>query len=94
MIEYFIVPPILLILFLLYHFFIKIYIEAWRFQKMDSTLKVFVAPFFGLLGLQKENIAKYGDSHKFIKDMVKENPNQKAYFTNLGSRPFLILCQA
>ncbi len=26
--------------------------------------------------------------------MIKENPNQKAYFTNLGSRPFLILCDA
>jgi hypothetical protein len=29
-----------------------------------------------------------------VKDLIKENPNQRAYFTNLGSRPFLILCEA
>lgn len=61
---------------------------------MDSTLKVFVAPFYGLLGLQKQNIEKYGDSHKFIKTLIQENPDQRAYFTNIGSRPFLILCDA
>lgn len=26
--------------------------------------------------------------------MIKENPDQKAYLTNLGSKPFLILCDA
>lgn len=92
MLEYLIALPVLLILYVVYQFFIKIYIDAWRFQKMDPTLRVFVAPFSGLLGLQKQNVEKYGDSHKFIKDIVKDNPDQKAYFTNLGNRPFLILC--
>jgi len=59
---------------------------------MDSTLKVFVTPFLGISKLQKQNIEKFGDSHKFLKDLIKENPDQKAYFTNLGNRPFLILC--
>jgi hypothetical protein len=94
MIEYVIVPPILVILYLFYQFFIKIYLEAWRFQKMDSTLKVFVSPFTGLLGVLKENIVKYGDCNRYVKDMVKENPEQRAYLTNIGNLPYLILCQA
>ena len=94
MLGYLLVPPLLLLLYVLYHFFIKIYIAAWKFKAMDKDLKVYVAPFFGMLGIQKENIRKYGDSQRFMKDMIKQNPNQKAYFTNLGSRPFLILCDA
>jgi hypothetical protein len=57
--------------YLFYHFIVKIYIAAAKFKKMDPTLKVFVAPFTGLLGLQKMNIEKYGDSHKFVKDLIK-----------------------
>lgn len=92
MIEYLLVPPLLLVLYLLYHMVIKIYFVAWKFKKMDPDIKCYIAPFSGMLGIQQENIKKYGDSQRFMKDMIKENPNQKAYLTNLGSRPFLILC--
>jgi hypothetical protein len=94
MIEYLLSAISLLLLYLVYQFFIKIYLAAWRFKRMDPTLKTYIAPFFGMLGVQKENIAKYGDSQRFMKDMIKENPDQKAYLTNLGSKPFLILCDA
>ena len=60
-----------LILYILYHFVIKIYIDANRFKKMDSETKIFVSPFFGLLGLQKKCLDQYGDSLKYVKDMVK-----------------------
>mgnify|MGYP000536607257 CR=1 FL=1 len=92
MILYLLLPPLALIAYLLYHLIIKIYIMAWRFKKMDPDLKCFIAPFAGMLGIQKKNIEKYGDSQRFMKDMIKENPDTKAYFTNLGSKPFLILC--
>lgn len=92
MIEYLLIPPLLLFLYLLYHLVIKIYLVAWQFKKMDPTLKFYIAPFSGMLGLQQENIRKYADSQRFMKDMIKENPDQRAYFTNLGSKPFLILC--
>lgn len=92
MIEYLLIPPLLLFLYLLYHLVIKIYLVAWQFKKMDPTLKFYIAPFSGMLGLQQQNIQKYGDSQRFMKDMIKDNPDQKAYFTNLGSKPFLILC--
>lgn len=42
-----------LILYIAYMFFIKIYIDAARFKKMDSELKVFIAPFSGIQGVQK-----------------------------------------
>jgi hypothetical protein len=29
-----------------------------------------------------------------MKEMIKENPDQKAYLTNIGSKPFLIICDA
>ena len=54
-------------LYIAYQFLVKIYIDANRFKKMDSTLQVFVAPFSGLIGIQKECVKKYGDSHHFIK---------------------------
>lgn len=92
MIGYLLLAPLALFLYLLYHLIIKIYLAKWKFQKMDPNLKFFIAPFSGMLGLQQENIRKYGDSQRFMKDMVKENPDQRAYFTNLGSMPFLILC--
>jgi len=38
---------------------------------MDPSLKTYIAPFSGMLGVQKENIAKYGDSQRFMKDMIK-----------------------
>lgn len=38
---------------------------------MDPSLKLFVSPFTGLLGVQKKCIEKYGDSHRFVKDMIK-----------------------
>ena len=92
MIEYLLLPLVLLALYLLYHLVVKIYLVAWQFKKMDPTLKFYIAPFSGMLGVQQENIRKYGDSQRFMKDMIKENPDQRAYFTNLGSKPFLILC--
>lgn len=48
--------PIIIILYIVYMFFIKIYIDAAKFRKMDPTLKTFNAPFSGLLGVQKYNI--------------------------------------
>jgi len=48
--------PVALLLYVLYMFFIRIYIYAARFKKMDPTLKVFMTPFTGLLGVQKNNI--------------------------------------
>ena len=81
-----------LVLYVVYHFLIKIYFLSSKFQKMDPNLKVFIAPFFGLVGIQKQNIEKYGDSHRFVKDMIKENPDQLAYLTNVGHKAFLILC--
>lgn len=59
---------------------------------MDPTLKIYVSPFTGLNGVQKKCVEQYGDSHWFIKDMLKQNPDQMAYLTNIGNRPFLILC--
>ena len=74
-----------------YQFLVKIYIDGYRFKRMDPRLKVFIAPFSGLIGIQKKCVEKYGDSHHFIKEMVKDDPDLKAYLTNLGNRPFLIL---
>jgi len=45
--------PILLLIYIVYQLFIRIYIDAYRFQKMDPNLTLFIAPFFGLLGKQK-----------------------------------------
>lgn len=75
-----------------YEFIIKLYIIANRLKKMDPTLKIYVSPFTGLNGVQKKCVEQYGDSHWFIKDMLKQNPDQMAYLTNIGNRPFLILC--
>jgi hypothetical protein len=86
--------PGALILYVIYHFFIKIYIVAAQFKKMDPGLKIMATPVVGLLGMQRENFKKYGDSLKYVKDMVKENPDVKAYYTNIGHRPMLILCDA
>lgn len=86
--------PVGFILFVVYHFFIKIYIVAAQFKKMDPGLPILVTPIVGLLGFQQANFRKYGDSLRYVKDMVKENPDTKAYFTNIGHRPMLILCDA
>ncbi len=59
--------PVALILYVFYMFFVKIYIDAARFRKMDPNLKTFIAPFSGIQGVQKFNIEKYGDSHRFAK---------------------------
>lgn len=59
--------PVLLLLYVIYMFFIKIYIDAARFRKMDPNLKTFIAPFSGIQGVQKFNLEKYGDSHHFAK---------------------------
>ena len=77
--------------FLIYKFFISLYLQVRRYKAMDPTLKVFVRPIFGLQKVQQECTEKYGDSHHFVKEMMKENPDQKAYLTNLGDRAFLIL---
>lgn len=59
--------PVVIILYVFYMFFVKIYIDAARFRKMDPNLKTFIAPFSGIQGVQKFNIEKYGDSHRFAK---------------------------
>jgi cytochrome P450 len=92
MIGYLLLVPLAVFAYLLYHLVIKIYLAAWKFKKMDPSLITYIAPFSGMLGVQQENIRKYGDSQRFMKEMVREHPDQKAYFTNLGSMPFLILC--
>ena len=51
----------------LYMFLVRIYIEASRFKKMDPNLKLFIAPFSGLQGVQQQNLQKYGDTHYFTK---------------------------
>jgi hypothetical protein len=58
---------------------------------MDPSLKTFLKPIKGLLEIQKACLDKYNDSHYFIKKMMKENPDQLAYLTNLGDKPFLVI---
>jgi hypothetical protein len=48
--------PIALVLYIFYMFFIKIYIDAARFRKMDPNLKTFIAPFSGIQGVQKNMV--------------------------------------
>lgn len=47
------VPILSIFAYFIYHFFIRIYLEAARFKKMDPTLKIYITPFSGLAGLQK-----------------------------------------
>lgn len=91
---YLLVLPGALLLYVAYYFFIHIYIVAARFKKMDPSLKVLVTPFVGLLGMQRQNLEKHGDSLRYVKEMVRTNPEIKAYFTNIGYKPMLILCEA
>ena len=86
--------PLIIVLYVIYMFFIKIYIDAARFRKMDPNLKIFIAPFSGIQGVQKFNLEKYGDSHHFAKQLVLENPQANGYFTNLGYKPMLVVCKA
>jgi hypothetical protein len=56
MIEYLLILPALLLLltlYLLYHLIIKIYLAAYQFKKMDPSLKLYIAPFAGMLGVQR-----------------------------------------
>lgn len=48
--------PVGLLVYVVYMFFIKIYIDAARFRKMDPSLKTFISPFSGIQGVQKYNI--------------------------------------
>lgn len=48
--------PLLLIAYVFYMFFIKIYIDAARFRRMDPTIKTFISPFSGIQGVQKLNL--------------------------------------
>ncbi len=41
------------LVYIVYQFFIRIYIDGNRFKRMDPNLKVFIAPFSGLIGLQR-----------------------------------------
>jgi hypothetical protein len=86
--------PVALILYIFYMFFIKIYIDASRIKKMDPNLKTFISPFSGIQGVQKYNIEKYGDSHRFAKDLVMNNPEVNGFLTNLGYKPMLVVCSA
>lgn len=88
------VVPVALLLYFFYQFFIKIYLAAAQFKKADPSIKILAKPIFGLIGLQQENFKKYGDSLRYSKEMVKENPDLKAYFTNIGYMPMIILCDA
>lgn len=63
--------PAALLLYLFYRFFIHIYIEAWRYKRMDPALKIFVSPLAGLLSVQRKCLEKYGDSHHFVRQMMK-----------------------
>jgi|JI6StandDraft_1071083.scaffolds.fasta_scaffold57022_5 cytochrome P450 len=83
--------PAAVLIWLFYRFFIRIYLEAARYKKMDPTLKVFVSPMSGLLKVQRQCLEKHGDSHWFVKQMMRENPDQKAYLSNLGDKTFLIV---
>lgn len=38
---------------------------------MDPGLKIYISPLTGLNGVQKKCVEQYGDSHKFIKNMLK-----------------------
>lgn len=60
-----------IIAYTLYMFLVRIYTEAARFKKMDPSLKLFIAPFSGLQGVQKQNLEKYGDTHYFTKQIMK-----------------------
>lgn len=86
--------PIALVLYVFYMFFIKIYVDAARFRKMDPNLKTFISPFSGIQGVQKFNIEKFGDSHKFAKDLVREDNEANGFLTNLGYKPMLVVCSA
>lgn len=88
------VIPVGLILYFVYHFFIRIYLVAAKFKKADPSLKLLTCPIFGLLGVQQESFKKYGDSLRYAKEMVRENPDLKAYYTNIGYIPMLILCDS
>jgi hypothetical protein len=46
----------ILVSYVVYQLFIKIHLDAAKFKKMDPNLKVFIAPFSGLLGVQKKNV--------------------------------------
>ena len=86
--------PVALVLYVIYMFFIKIYIDAAKFRKMDPNLKTFISPFSGIQGVQKNELEKFGDSHHFAKVLVAENPNANGYLTNLGYKPMLVVCSA
>lgn len=88
------VVPAGIVLYFIYQFFIKIYLEANRFKKMDPNIKILTKPIFGLLGIQQKNFEKYGDSLHYVKEMVRETPDLKAYYTNLGYLPMIILNDA
>ena len=53
MIYYLLGIPLLVFLYLFYEFIIKIYLNGWKFKKMDPSLKTYIAPFFGMLGIQQ-----------------------------------------
>lgn len=42
-----------IMLYIVYMFFIKIYIDAAKIKKMDPELKLYIAPFSGVQGVQK-----------------------------------------
>jgi hypothetical protein len=53
MFEYLLILPLSVLAYLVYHLVIKIYLTAWQFKKMDPSLKFYIAPFSGMLGVQK-----------------------------------------
>jgi hypothetical protein len=71
MIEYLFGLVLVILAYLVYHLVIKIYLAAHQFKKMDPEIKCYIAPFSGMLGVQRKNIELYGDSQKFMKDMIR-----------------------
>lgn len=47
---------LLLLLYVIYEFVIKLNMTVGKFKKMDPTIKIFTSPFTGLLGVQKNCI--------------------------------------
>lgn len=56
-----------IVAYIIYQLFIKIYIELWKFRKMDPSIKSIVSPLLGLVGQQEKSFKNYGDSFHYAK---------------------------
>ena len=78
--------------YIIYRLFVKIHLDSRRFKKMDPNFRDLVSPLLGLVGLQEQSFKQYGDSFHYVKQMVKDNNDLKAYTANIGHISMLILC--